>query len=195
MKLKALLSLSLLLLYSTGFAQKLATGVWRGALKTEAGKEIPFNFEVVNTAGKQHLAIINGTERFKVPAVSFNKDSVFIQMPLFDSEFRLKNIAGNLQGKWIRHLGDHDVAMDFVATPNTTWRILKIAPKAMVNISGRWSATFVNKAGKADVTVGEFKQVGDKLTGTFLTTTGDYRFLEGIVTGNTLYLSGFDGNH
>jgi hypothetical protein len=32
-----------------------------------------------------------------------------------------------------------------------------------------------------DTTVGEFKQVGQKVTGTFLTTTGDYRFLEGTV--------------
>jgi len=33
------------------------------------------------------------------------------------------------------------------------------------------------------------------LTGTFLTTTGDYRYLEGTVSGNKLYLSSFDGGH
>jgi hypothetical protein len=35
----------------------------------------------------------------------------------------------------------------------------------------------------------------NKVTGTFLTTTGDYRFLEGTVSGNQLYLSCFDGGH
>jgi hypothetical protein len=40
-----------------------------------------------------------------------------------------------------------------------------------------------------DTTVGEFKQQVAKVTGTFLTTTGDYRFLEGTVSGDQLYLS------
>ena len=43
--------------------------------------------------------------------------------------------------------------------------------------------------------VGLFKQNGDKLTGTFLTETGDYRYLEGNVFGDQLYLSCFDGSH
>ncbi|MEL6535959.1 MAG: TlpA disulfide reductase family protein, partial [Bacteroidota bacterium] len=34
-----------------------------------------------------------------------------------------------------------------------------------------------------------------KVTGTFLTTTGDYRYLEGIVDGQQLKLSTFDGEH
>ena len=33
------------------------------------------------------------------------------------------------------------------------------------------------------------------MTGSFLTTTGDYRFLEGEVSGNKLTLSTFDGSH
>ena len=42
--------------------------------------------------------------------------------------------------------------------------------------------------------VGTFKQnVEGKVTGSFLTPTGDYRFLEGLVSGDTLKLSAFDG--
>ena len=36
---------------------------------------------------------------------------------------------------------------------------------------------------------------GNKLTGTFRTDTGDYRFLEGSVQANKMYLSVFDGSH
>jgi thiol-disulfide isomerase/thioredoxin len=43
--------------------------------------------------------------------------------------------------------------------------------------------------------VAEFEQNGDNLTGSFITPTGDYRFLEGIVTGDSLKLSTFDGAH
>ena len=52
MKIKLLLFL--LLLSVAGFAQPLSTGVWRGVLKTEAGKDIPFNFAVKTLAGKTH---------------------------------------------------------------------------------------------------------------------------------------------
>ncbi|WP_460692049.1 peroxiredoxin family protein [Mucilaginibacter puniceus] len=192
MKIKLLIFL--LLLSVTGFTQNLSTGTWRGVLKTGAGKEIPFNFAVKNVAGKTQLTIINGAERLKVDGVNYKNDSVFIQLP-FDSEFRVKQTGGNLQGKWIRHLGDHDVAMNFSAIPNYPWRFFKKVAKPTADISGRWSATFVNKEGKKEVTVGEFKQTGVNLTGTFLTTTGDYRYLEGVVNGDKLYLSAFDGNH
>ncbi|MCD8742431.1 TlpA family protein disulfide reductase [Mucilaginibacter roseus] len=174
---------------------KLKTGTWRGVLKTSTGEGIPFNFELADSANKYKLNIINGNERFAVNDVSINGDSVFIKMPLFDSEFALaKTGDGGLQGKWVKHLATEDVAMDFTATPDTKWRFFKEEKPATANIGGRWSATF-GKGEKADTTVGEFKHVGAKLTGTFLTTTGDYRFLEGTVAGDSLYLSCFDGGH
>ena len=172
----------------------LQTGMWRGALKTASGNEIPFNFKVSTVSGKQQLAIINGAERFKVTNVKQKGDSVFIQMPLFNSEFKLKVENGGLQGKWVKHLGDKDAQMVFSASSGTAWRFFKQAANPAFNVSGRWSAIFDGN-GRKDTTIGEFKQVGAKITGTFLTTTGDYRYLEGTVTGNKLYLSTFDGGH
>lgn len=173
---------------------KLKTGVWRGVLTTASANQIPFNFDVTNAGNKQVLYVINSTERFKVPDVTTKSDSVFIKMPLFDSEFRLKQSGNTLQGHYIRHLGDRDVPMDFAATAATDWRFFKTPAKTAHNVSGRWSAVIGEGDGR-DTTVGEFKQVGQKVTGTFLTTTGDYRFLEGTVSGDSLYLSCFDGGH
>ncbi|WP_374948904.1 peroxiredoxin family protein [Mucilaginibacter sp.] len=195
---------------------KLQTGIWRGALKTDGGKimqvviavndstsintlgkfraTIPFNFEVRNAGDKQQLTIINSNERFKVTDVVLKGDSVFIKMPLFDSEFRLKQTGNTLSGHFIKHLGEKDVPMDFTATAATPYRFFKDAEKPQYNVSGRWSAIIGEGEGR-DTTVGEFKQTGAKVTGTFLTTTGDYRFLEGTVAGNKLYLSCFDGGH
>lgn len=186
---------ALALFIHVSFAQsKLTTGIWRGTLQTASGSEMPFNFEVNNIAGKQQLAIINGTERFKVTNVKQKGDSVFIHMPLFNSEFKLKYSGAALKGKWIKHLADKDAIMDFAAEPGKTWRFFSAPQKPTFNVTGRWEAIFGEGAEK-DTTVGEFKQVGSKLTGTFLTTTGDYRYLEGTVTGNKLYLSTFDGGH
>jgi thiol-disulfide isomerase/thioredoxin len=184
----------LALLVNLSFAQsKLKAGVWRGALTNSSGNELPFNFEVSNIVGKQQLAIINGTERFKVTDIKQKGDSVFIHMPLFNSEFKLKLEGNALKGKWIKHLGDKDALMDFTAAAGETRRFLS-SEKPAFNVTGRWSAVFGEGEHK-DTTVGEFKQAGSKLTGTFLTTTGDYRYLEGTVTGNKLYLSTFDGGH
>jgi peroxiredoxin len=188
--------LTMLLAFSTAAQaqSKLKTGIWRGALRPGTATELPFNFEVKDTAGKQRIAIINSAEHFLVTDVRSYGDSVFIKMPLFDSEFKLKQQDGNLNGKFIKHLGLRDSYVDFSATPETAWRFFKEPEKPAFNVSGRWSAVFGTGAQK-DTTVGEFKQTGNKLTGTFLTTTGDYRYLEGTVTGNKLYLSCFDGGH
>jgi thiol-disulfide isomerase/thioredoxin len=195
-KRRPLLSILLIFaLFNTVSAKlKLQTGVWRGALQTSSGNKLPFNFEVKDTAGRQELAIINGDERLKVTDVKTIGDSVFIHMPLFNSEFRLKLEGDSLKGKWIKHLGEKDASIDFTAIPNTSWRFFKDAEKPAFDISGRWSATF-GEGKSSEQLVGEFKQTGSKLTGTFLSTTGDDRYLEGTVTGNNLYLSCFDGGH
>nr|MCS3811800.1 thiol-disulfide isomerase/thioredoxin [Mucilaginibacter sp. X4EP1] len=193
------LILSILLIISlSGMAlaqNKLQTGVWRGALTTSSGNLVPFNFAVADTDGHQQITVLNGSERIKVPDVKTIGDSVFIRMPLFDSEFKLKLNVDGLTGFWIRHLGTKDSQVPFIATPNTSWRFFKDEQKASFDISGSWAATFGAGTPGKDELVGEFKQNGSALTGTFLSTTGDYRFLQGNVLGNHLYLSCFDGGH
>jgi len=189
-----LAALLVTLLFLAGCSKpQLQTGIWRGALKTVSGNEIPFIFEIIDTAGKKQMTIFNGSERFKVTDVNVNGDSVAIKMPLFESEFKLKLSEGALSGKWIKHLADSDAVLDFNAAYKVDQRF-KTTQKPVSNVSGRWATTFGDGEDK-DFAVGEFKQAGEKLTGTFLTTTGDYRFLEGVVNGDSLYLSCFDGGH
>jgi hypothetical protein len=122
MKIRAgLLTVSLFILIGSVSAQnKLQTGIWRGALKTSSGNELPFNFDVENIGGREQLAIHNSAERFKVTDIKTKGDSVFIHMPLFNSEFKLKFAGKGLQGQWIKHLADKDAIMDFTAVPNTS---------------------------------------------------------------------------
>jgi thiol-disulfide isomerase/thioredoxin len=197
MKLKAIsLAPLVFILINTALAQsKLQTGIWRGALKTSSGAELPFNFDVENTGSHQQLIIHNGAERFKVTDIKTKGDSVFIHMPLFDSEFKLKFAGKGLNGRWIKHYGDRDVAMAFNASPNTSWRFFEFPLKPAFNISGKWSATFGEGTPGKEKLVGDFRQSGSELTGTFLSISGDYRYLEGTVNGNQLYLSCFDGGH
>lgn len=196
MKLKASFAVVLVFLTISAFAQnKLQAGIWRGVLTSSSGSELPFNFNVTNQAGRPQLAIINGAERFKVTDIKVKGDSVFIHMPLYNSEFKLKFDGMGLKGQWIKHLGNKDAVMEFTAEPNVAWRFFKDEKPPAFNVSGRWAAVFDGGTPGEEKLVGEFKQTGAKLTGTFLSITGDYRYLEGTVAGSQLYLSCFDGGH
>ena len=64
------------------------------------------------------------------------------------------------------------------------------------DVSGRWKAVFRAPDDKdTTLRVGEFEQKGARVTGTFLDAGGDLRYLEGVVTGDSLKLSCFDGGH
>lgn len=177
-------------------ATKFNAGIWRGALITESGAEIPFNFDVKDSLGKLSLVIMNSSERFQVDEITRNGDSIHIQMPLFDSEINGVLLDGKINGVWTKHLADKDADMKFYAQADANWRIKQETVQPTTNVSGRWSATFISGDGTdTTIAVGEFVQNKTKVTGTFLTPTGDYRFLEGIVEGNQLSLSTFDGSH
>ncbi|MBC8053081.1 MAG: TlpA family protein disulfide reductase [Sphingobacteriaceae bacterium] len=191
-----LLYLACFLIISCNNSVDLPQGIWRAVLKTETGAEIPFNFEYNDSDDGKTIYLINGKDRFLVDKISTKNDSIFIQLPLFDSEIRAKIIKNGLTGKWVKHLPTRNPAMNFSAQSGKEWRFFESNDHPKYNISGRWSAVFISPDGK-DTTnaVGRFDQRGNKVTGTFLTTTGDYRFLEGVVVNNKLFLSTFDGSN
>ena len=189
--------LIILIVSCTGTSDgSLQTGIWRATLKTQSGEEIPFNFEITDSAEQKLLDIINGKERFRVNEISTLSDSVIIQMPLFDSEIRAVLKNETLSGQWIKHFGDSDEVMQFNAQKGESWRFFKDNTTSNADISGRWSVTFNTLNNQSSyASVGEFTQENGRVFGTFLTTTGDYRFLEGTVSDHKLYLSCFDGSH
>ncbi|MEO6150792.1 MAG: TlpA family protein disulfide reductase, partial [Mucilaginibacter sp.] len=150
---KNLLIIFLLGLFLNNANAQLAPGIWRGALMTSSAREIPFNFEVTDSAGKQAITIFNAAERFKVTDITMAGDSVFIRMPLYGNEFRLKKTAGGLNGQWTKLTSKGYRSMKFTAVPNTSWRFFKTSQTASYNISGRWSAIF-GEGAEADTTIG-----------------------------------------
>jgi thiol-disulfide isomerase/thioredoxin len=175
---------------------QLEKGIWRAVLKTSSGAEIPFNFEVIDSADQKFLDVINGDERFRVNEISTVSDSIFIQMPLFDSEIRAKIKNGSLNGQWIKQFADSSEVMMIEAKNGYSWRFFKANARPEFVVTGRWSVNFQDaKTGKSIPAIGEFTQQNGRVLGTFLTSTGDYRFLEGTVSDHNIYLSCFDGSH
>ncbi len=173
---------------------ELKPGIWRAALITKSGAEIPFNFQLSDSASVLRIDIINGDDSLRVDEIEQKEDSVFIKLPFFDSEFKGQVKDDKIEGVWIKHLADKDVSMSFYAVHNVSWRIKEKTEKPLYNIEGKWETQFFNPETKDSTrAIGVFKQQGSRVTGTFITKTGDYRFLDGVLDGENISLSTFDG--
>ncbi|EKD32140.1 MAG: alkyl hydroperoxide reductase/thiol specific antioxidant/Mal allergen [uncultured bacterium] len=164
---------------------KLSAGIWRATLLTSDSTEIPFNFEILIAESDTTIEIITGDYRYKVEDIKKTGDSLFIDMPLFSSRFALLLSNEGLSGNFIRT----SYTMPVNAVPNTPWRFTAENQTPSFNAAGRWLVKFADKE-----IIGEFSEAAGKVTGSFLTPSGDYRFFEGLVTSeNKLMLSCFDG--
>ncbi len=173
------------------------TGLWRGWLDCPGG-EIPFHFELQREGDKWSGWLINEPDRSPIPKVTWDGTELVLDIVHYDSVLRVKNVSGDRwEGTWRkRSKVDKWIEMPFHATPGIHPRFPNqtIIPTGAANgINGRWSVKF---ASESDPAISEFKAHDDgTLTGTFLTTTGDYGFLAGMIGPNELKLSNFDGAH
>ncbi|WP_299681645.1 peroxiredoxin [uncultured Tenacibaculum sp.] len=168
---------------------KLKKGTYRAALQIQDQKELPFIFEVIN---ENELHVFNAEEIIKVHEITYKNDSVKIQMPFFEGYLVAKIKENRLEGEFVKSSLDRIVP--FTAEKNTN-RFANTS-KSVFNISGNWKTVFSpNSEEDKYIAKGIFKQEGNKVTGTFRTTTGDYRFLEGNINNDILQLSTFDGAH
>ena len=183
-----------LLVAANTFAQKPILDNWRAAIHREDGNDIIFNFHIQNMPGKKLMFITNGSEMIKIDHIHFVRDSVFIEMPVFESTLKAAVSNDSWDGVWVKGTSAALQTLHFTAEKNKPRFTITDGP-AKYNMSGRWAVNFSSDHQSSPMSIAEFKQQGNKLTGTFLTATGDYRFQEGIVTGNKFMLSGFDGAH
>jgi thiol-disulfide isomerase/thioredoxin len=124
-------------------------------------------------------------------------DSFQIDFPHFHSfiRFKLKN-SDDIAGYWYNLNKAISYKIPFAASFGKPIETCKNDTKN--DLSGRWKTKFNPDSKNEEIAIGIFKtDVEDysRLTGTFLTETGDYRFLEGKVCNEEFYLSCFDGSH
>jgi thiol-disulfide isomerase/thioredoxin len=177
----------------------LKPGIWRAVLSRD-GQELPLLLDISkNTDGKTYAVYsLNGKERLALDSAYFENDSLHIPMALFESEIVARLQGEELNGKYNR-LKDGKVAasLPFYAKFGDNHRFYKEgAARSAKDVTGKWSTAFVNpETGDSTVAVGNFSQKGTAVEGSFLTPTGDYRFLNGNVNGDSLFLSTFDGSN
>jgi len=176
------------------------TGAWRMALGLHdslAGRDrtVPFLFDLQHDSGGWRMHIHNGVENIAVDEISLQGDSIRIRMPLYDSEFLgvVKNDS-TITGDWHNYLRGPKYRMPFTAMAGPAPRFAATPVSGKLG-NGNWEVHFgeTGDSAHACAAIGIFKEAEGRVTGTFATETGDYRFLDGVVSQDSLYLSSFNG--
>ena len=173
----------------------LKEGLWRTTLEVQDGEQLPFIFVVKDD---RTLVIHNAEERIAVDEITIYGDSIKIQMPVFEGYFlgRFRESGKKITGDFIKPSLDR--VLPFTMTYGENQQRFKDWEKGpgVHAVTGRWQTVFSpdSEEDRYDA-IGIFTQQGTRVTGTFRTTTGDYRYLEGSRNGNELRLSTFDGAH
>lgn len=173
------------------------TGTWRATLQTSGG-ELPFGLDLQpgGAPGRYKVFALNGTERLPMDDATLSGDSLRIPMAIFESELVGRVQGDRLTGVWRkRRTGNNYQTVPFVAQYGQTYRFRPAGVPPTQDLTGKWQTLFRSADSDTTLAVGVFEQRGSAVTGTFLTPTGDYRYLAGNVFGDSLLLSCFDGTH
>ena len=186
----------LLVICSAHVKAQIKTGWYRAVIQRADSVEIVFNAEAVLEKGKTVFYIRNDRERLKVDQVEVKKDSVLMEMPFFESSFRLvRTDTHTLSGLWIKGTSRQQSLVLPVRFVYGRKDRFVITNPATEKLQGKWQVTFTRPNGTKRPAVALFQQKGNYVAGSFITPSGDYRFLEGVLNGNRLQLSCFDGSH
>ncbi len=172
---------------------RLNEGIWRAELKVMDNELLPFNFKVnKNATGDYTMQIMNADEVIDVDEIKLIGDSIVIQTPVFEGYLAGKFTENSIKGEFIKESLDRIVP--FEASYGLEERFTTNKPSTK-DVSGLWETYFNPNVADEYVGKGIFLQEGNLVTGTFRTTTGDYRYLEGVMDADSLKLSAFDGAH
>ncbi|MCB9853114.1 MAG: TlpA family protein disulfide reductase [Phycisphaerales bacterium] len=173
------------------------------------GGELPFGLEIIRAPnGKAAARIVNGPEVIELADVRFSEDRLKIDIRHYDAtiEARVSESAGmrdairrHYIGRWKKRVDLNTwTELPFEAVEDVPYRFRpgpRVEGELEISepVEGRWLVRFEKSD---DPAIGEFHRTGDgEIVGTFLTATGDYRFLAGDYEAGRLRLSAFDGAH
>jgi thiol-disulfide isomerase/thioredoxin len=166
-------------------------GTWRAEVEMQE-QQLPFTFDILQDSGRYRAIIRNADEELVLDEVSLQGDTLVMQLHIFDAQIRANVSDGKMKGWFIKNYA-LNATLPFSATLGDTHRFAKTG-NAATDFTGTYEVVFTTETDTTQA-VGIFSQKQNEVTGTFLTPTGDYRYLQGNVVNDELMLSAFDGNH
>ncbi|MFT4698411.1 MAG: thiol-disulfide isomerase/thioredoxin [Flavobacteriaceae bacterium] len=169
----------------------LKKGIWKAELTVQDNKLLPFNFKLNED---ESITIFNAEEKIIVNEVEIIGDSIIIQMPVYEGVLKGKIVSNEIiRGEFVKPSLQRTVP--FILKHGDFQRF-EVINESNADVEGSWEMVFSAHSKKDRyIAKGIFQQVAGKVIGTIRTTTGDYRYLEGVMDGKTMKLSTFDGAH
>lgn len=168
-------------------------GAYRAVLELPGG-EAPFGLEVAIEDRRPVLYLTNGSERTRVHNVKIADGELHAVFPGYENSLRAAMHRDALIGAvTLIKAGGVEQVIPFKAKLGETYRFFPDSKTDNADVAGRWEVSFTDNTGKTSQAVALLEQHHDRVTGTFMTPTGDHRFLDGQVHGNELLLSTFAG--
>jgi thiol-disulfide isomerase/thioredoxin len=165
-------------------------GKYHASIESQ-GQKVPFFIEFEGEGENLQAFILNSDDR-QATDVLVKEDSIILEMTVFDASLRARFDGQNLQGEWVKHYVQ-DYRAPFEARPAGDQPRFQTEGEPAADFSGKWETYFNLGSGDPRPALGNFRQEGNRISGSFALASGDFRYLEGNVSGNTFYLSTFNG--
>ena len=144
---------------------------------------------------KAHITIYNGKEVYELSVKKRIGDTVVYQFPAQDAEWRIayNDDFSEARGWWVNY--NKKVPVRYPVHLYMTLSEMIPKPDGIFpELSGRWKVLFEPGTPHEEVLVGVFQQeMNGRIFGSFLSETGDYRYLHGFAANGKLHLQTYTG--
>ena len=185
------LSTLLQLLSTVAAAQAPPVGLWHAELIPSPGHEVFFDVKVVAKGSGLSASLLNGASEIPFTSAAWDGASLTLELAHYDAKIVAEPKGAGLEGRYTRVVAAGLAEVPFRASRKAP---AAPAPRSGTSVDGSWGVELVDGKHLEKLT-GVFRQKGGAVTGTFLSTTGDYGALHGTFDGERLVLSVFDGVH
>lgn len=190
----SVLGLMLLFININASAKDLKAGSWKFILRTTHA-EIPFIIDFkYNQQKKLTGKLHNGQETINLSGITQKDKDISIPIAAYELTLELTlQESDTLTGSLVRHNKNPVVKQPVVAMYGVSERFKYKKEKPFIDLTGKWTLVMEDGDGKMSPGIGNFKQNGNLLSGSILTPTGDYRYLDGFVNDDSFQAASFDG--
>jgi thiol-disulfide isomerase/thioredoxin len=172
--------------------------MWIGRLEISPLKSLPFKIALTKGAEQPVLQIKNGKEQIDLLFKEKSSDTLIYAFPEFDSDLYIVfQSTKKFKGYWFNkdRKGKYTMPLSGHFCENNLFDCRTNKKTTSMTLTKKWRVQFASGTDDMFPALGLFDHKGTSLAGTFLTETGDFRFLDGNFCNDKLYLSCFDGSH
>jgi thiol-disulfide isomerase/thioredoxin len=156
--------------------------------------QMQVNASIAALNNKAPITIFNGMEVYQLSVKKRIGDTIVYKFPAQDAEWRVafEKDFSEARGWWINYNKKVPVRYP-IHIHNGILKQPEPGPN-QVNLAGKWRVVFNPGTQNEEVLVGVFEQkISNLVTGSFLSETGDYRYLNGFAANGKLHLQTYTG--